>query len=159
LAALQESQSSYTTKVLNLNKLIAKIVDEEGRHKPFLVPIGERAARLIEAWEERQSTTQQTLAGFEELLREYMQGDAESQALAVDANTYAIYKTLQPLAPELTADQATTVNTLFQTYPDYEWNTQQVNQLRAALYAALRPLVGSAKMITAANALLELKRI
>lgn len=159
LAALQESQASYTTKVLNLSKIIARIVDEEGQTKPFLIPIGERAARLIEAWEDRQATTQQTLAGFEELMAEYLQADAESQQLGLDANTYAIYKTLHPLADDLTPAQAQTVNAVFANYPDYEWNAQQAGQLRAELYGVLRPIVGPAKMIAAANALLELQRV
>ena len=159
LAVLKESQASYTTKVLNLSKLIARIVDEEGQQKPFLIPIGERAARLIEAWEDRQATTRQTLAGFEELIEQYLQGDTESRQLGLDANTYAIYKTLQPMTDDLTAAQAQAVNAVFTNYPDYEWNAQQAGQLRAELYGVLRPLTGPAKMIAAANALLELQRV
>jgi type I restriction enzyme R subunit len=159
LAAIKESRASYTTKVLNLSKLIARLVDEEGQQKPFLIPIGERAARLIDAWEDRQATTQQTLAGFEELMEEYLRSDAESQQLGLDANTFAIYKTLHPLADSLTAAQAQAVNALFAKYPDYEWSAQHADQLRAELYGLLRPLVGPAKMIAAANVLLELQRV
>ncbi len=158
LAALKQSDASDTAKILNLRKILASVVIDEGAAKPFLLPIGERAEALAQAYEDRQITTQQALAEFEKLAHEVAEADTRRQHIGVDDNTYAIYTALNSLAPDLTAEQAQTLNALFDRFPDYRWNERQQSQLRTELYKALRPLVG-AKMIEAANLLLRLQRI
>jgi hypothetical protein len=53
LAALRESDATETTKILNLRKVLAVKVREEGGSKPFLLSIGERAEALAQAYEDR----------------------------------------------------------------------------------------------------------
>jgi hypothetical protein len=43
--------------------------------------------------------------------------------------------------------------------PDCTWNQPQERSLRAQLYLALRPIVGSARIVDAANQLLKLQRV
>jgi type I restriction enzyme, R subunit len=76
LAALQASGTADTTKVLNLRKVLAATVAEEGGSKPFLLSIGERAEALAQLYEDRHITTQQALAEFKKLAQEYVQADA-----------------------------------------------------------------------------------
>ncbi len=83
----------------------------------------------------------------------------ERQHLGLDANEYAIFATLKPTVSGLTNQQAKAFNTLFSLYPDYRWNEQQQKKLRAELYKVLLPLVGSKKMVDAANSLLRLQRV
>jgi type I restriction enzyme R subunit len=135
------------------------VVDREGAAKPFLLSIGERAEDLAAHYEDRQLTTQQVLAAFEQLAQEYIESDAERQRLGLDANAFAIYRILRPLTGDEAAPQAQAINVLFAGYPDYRWHGSQEGQLRTALYKALRPMVGAGKMIATANALLRLQRV
>ncbi|MCL4516162.1 MAG: HsdR family type I site-specific deoxyribonuclease [Firmicutes bacterium] len=159
LAAIKKSDASDTTKILNLRKILAVVVDKEGASKPFLLSIGERAEELAQAFEDRQLTTQQTLAEFEKLAKEYVEADAERQRMDVDENTFAIYTVLKSFAKDLSAKQAKDIDAIFGRFPDYQWDEQQTSKLRTELYKILRPIVGATRMIEATNILLRLKRI
>jgi type I restriction enzyme R subunit len=159
LAKLKDSDTSDTTKILNLRKILVTTVQQEGLSKPFLLSIGERAEKLVEAYEDRQMTTQQALLEFEKLAREATEADAERQRLGLDENTFAIYKSVTVISPGFDGKQSRTLNALFDASPDYRWNKQQESKLRTELYKALRPLVGTEKMIHVANRLLKLQRV
>ncbi|MGH2543978.1 MAG: hypothetical protein ACRDIB_14350 [Ardenticatenaceae bacterium] len=159
LDALKQGDLSETAKLLNLRKLIARLVDEEGATKPFLRPIGERAEELAKAYEERCIATEAALAEFVRLAEEYVAADSTREAMGVDPNTYAIYLTLQPIIPGMTAEQACVINGLFEKYPAYEWNDDTQRRLRVELYQTLYPLVGPERLIETANTLIGLQRI
>lgn len=113
-------------------------------------------------FQHRQLTTQQALAAFEQLATEYVEADTERKRLGLDPNAFAVYTTLKEFAPaDLTAQQATAVDAVFARYPDYQWDAHQLQQLRAALYQAVRPLVANdlSKAIAAGNSLLKLRRV
>ena len=107
----------------------------------------------------RQLTTQQALLEFEKLAREATQADAERQRLGLDENSFAIQKTVGEVDNGFDPKQAKGINALFERFPDYGWNKQQESKLRTELYKALRPLVGTEKMIDVANHLLKLQRV
>lgn len=159
LAALKSSDDSDTVKVLNLSKVLAKLVIDEGGQKPFLLPIGERAEAVRQQYENRQLSTQQALAEFEKLAEEYTRADAEREQMDLGGNAFAIFKTLQATKPETSPAQAQAVDAVFARFPDYNWNEQQKQQLRAELYRVLLPMVSKDKLVHAANALLSLQRI
>src|SRR5216684_1121443 len=159
LAKLRESDTSDTTKILNLRKILAVTVQDSGASKPFLLSIGERAEKLAEAYEDRQLTTQQALLEFGKLAREATEADVERQQLGLDENSFAIHKTVAEADNGFDAKQAKGINALFDQFPDYRWNKQQESTLRTELYKTLRPLIGTGKMIDVANRLLRLQRI
>jgi type I restriction enzyme R subunit len=159
LAKLRESDTSDNTKILNLRKILAVTVQDNGAAKPFLLSIGERAEKLAEAYEDRQLTTQQALLEFEKLAREATEADEERQRLGLDENSFAIQKTVAEADNGFDAKQAKGINTLFEQFPDYRWNKQQESKLRTELYKALRPLVGTERMIEVSNRLLRLQRV
>jgi type I restriction enzyme R subunit len=158
LAALKQNGDSDITKILNLRKALAVRVEADAEGKPFLIAIGERAEALLEAYEDRQLTTQQVLEAFERLAQETVDADEERTRLGLDENAFAIYSVLRPLLPRVTPEQAQDVNSLFAAHPDYAWDAEQGRRLRTALYKALRPLVGS-QMTDVTNTLLRLQRV
>ncbi len=158
LAALRQSGDSDTTKILNLRKALAVIVNMEGDTKPFVVGIGERAEALREAFEERRETTEAVLAAFEKLAKQYVDADAERLRLGVDENTFALYAALKGFLPGVTAAQAETINATFLKFPDFKWDGGQEAELRSALYVQVRPLV-KGQMISVTDALMKLKRV
>lgn len=158
-AKLKDSDASDTTKILNLRKILVTAVQQDGLSKPFLLSIGDRAEKLAEAYEDRQLTTQQALLEFEKLAREATEADLERQRLGLDENTFAIYKVVSVLCPSSNGTKAKALNALFESLPDFRWDKQQESRLRTELYKALRPLVGTEKMIDLANQLLRLQRV
>ncbi len=79
--------------------------------------------------------------------------------LNIDENSFAIYTTLKNQLPNLTTEQATAINGLFNRFPDYRWAEEQKRDLRTELYKVLRSLVGAKNMVEVANSLLKLQRI
>lgn len=159
LTALKMSGTADVAQVLNLRKVLAATVSAEAGTKPFLTSIGERAEALAQLYEDRHFTTQKALAEFEKLAQEYLQSDEERRRLGVDENTFAIYSSLRTVAPGLTADQAKALDDVFAGFPDYQWNGQQLADLRARLYKELLSIVPKDKVIESANLLLKLQRV
>ena len=159
LMELRQSDVSDTVKVLNLRKAILQKVINEGESKPFLISIGERAEAAIEAYENRQSGTQETLAEFMRFAEEYASAARESTQMGLDDNTFAIYRELKNYIENVTPVQAQSVNQIFEKYPDHQWDEHQAKALRSMLYKTLSPTIGTNKLIDTTNKLLKLKRV
>lgn len=158
LAALKQADSSETVKILNLTKAISAKVEQEAASDPFLISIGEQAEALKQSYEDRQISTQQALAEFEKLAQQIVDADGERRALGLSANAFAVYTALRAFKPDLTAEQAQSIDAVFAAFPDYRWNQQQASTLRAQLYLALKPIVAT-DYIKATNALMNVRRI
>ena len=159
LEEMDQSDSSDTVKVLNLAKVLRQKVTDESTSQPFLIPIGERAEAAIEAYENRQSGTQDTLAEFMRLAAEYANAAREQDQMDLDNNTYAVYTILRNVIEDVNPEQARAVDQIFEQFPDYRWDNQQGSRLRIMLYRTLEPTVGRENIIETANKLLRLKRI
>ena len=158
LREVGNSDVSDTVKVLNLRKILHKTVTEESRSKPFLISIGERAEALTEAYENRQKSTQEILAAYEELVEECERASSEQTRMGLDDNAYAVYTVLKEFAEDITPEQTREVDSVFDQFPDYQWNEQQERELRINLYRILRLAVTQGVM-TPTNALLNIQRI
>ena len=159
LREIGDSEVSDTVQVLNLRKVLHKTVIEESRSKPFLISIGERAEALKEKYENRQLTTQQVLAAYEELVKKCERASSERTRMNLDENAFAVYKVLEGYAEDITPEQVRALNRVFDQFSDYQWNAHQNSQLRGMFYITLRPIVGTEDLIEATNALLKLERI
>ena len=159
---LREIKGGYASdkvKVLNLRKILHKTVTEGSRSKPFLISIGERAEALTEAYENGQLATQEALAAFEELADEYTEASRERAQMNLDENAYAVYTVLKGFSEDITSERVRALNSVFDQFPDYQWNEHQSSQLRRMFYVTLRPIVGAENLIEATNTLLKLERI
>lgn len=110
LEKLKQSDTSDTTKILNLRKVLNAAVADLGLKQPFLLSIGDRAERLAEAYEDRQLTTQQALLEFEKLAQEATEADAERQRLGLDENTFGIYKAVAIVSSGFNGEQSKALN-------------------------------------------------
>ena len=159
LREVGDSDVSDTVKVLNLRKILRKTVTEEGRSKPFLISIGERAEALAEAYEDRQLTTQEALAAYEELVEQCERASSEQTQMKLDDNAYAVYTVLKGFAENITPEGAREVDSLINQFPDYQWNEQQERELRIKLYSTLRSIVTAGGILAPTRALLEIQRV
>ena len=161
LKELKQSDTSETVKVLNLQKALRQKVIEEGRSKPFLISIGDRAEAITAAYENRQTATQDVLAALIEVTEEYLQADQEREQMDLDENTFAIYRVLKNAVEVITPEQARGVDEVFTQYPNYQWDAHEEKELRATLYQTLVPTVGVdniENLIETTNTLLRLER-
>ncbi len=159
LNEINQSDVSDTVKVLNLRKALRQTVTDQGRSNPFLISIGERAEAVAEAYENRQSGTQNTLAEFMRLVEEVSRATREQTRMDLDDNTFAVYTVLKDVIENVTSEQAQAVNQVFAQFPDYQWDNQQASQLRITLYRTLEPTVGRKNIVETANKLLRLERL
>ena len=159
LQKIDQSDTSDTVKVLNLQKALHRTVANEGSSKPFLISIGERAEAVTESYESRQLATQDILAEFRRLAEECSLAARESERLDMDENTFAVYTVLKDVIEDVNPEQARAVNQVFVEFPDYRWDNHQQNQLRMTLYKTLRPTVGAKDLIETTNKLLRLERV
>ena len=159
LNEINQSDVSDTVKVLNLRKALRQAVTDQGRSNPFLISIGERAEAVTEAYENRQSGTQDTLAEFMRLAEEVSRATREQNQMDMDNNTYAVYTVLKNVIEDVNPEQARAVDQIFEQFPDYQWDNQQGSQLRIMLYRTLEPTVGRENIIETANKLLRLERV
>ena len=106
LREVGNSDVSDKVKILNLRKILHKMVTEEGRSKPFLISIGERAEALTEAYENRQLTTQGALAAYRALVEECERASSERKRMNLDENAYAVYTVLKEFAEDITSEGA-----------------------------------------------------
>ncbi len=159
LKEIEQSDSSDTVKVLNLRKVLRQTVVDEGTAQPFLRSIGERAEAAIEAYEDRQSKTEEILAEFRKLAEEYSSAARERNEVNLDNNSFAIYRELKNVIENFTPGQAQAIDKEFEKFPDYQWDAHQKIELRIRLYKTLNPTVGADDLIETTNKLLKLERV
>ena len=159
LREMDQSDASDTIKVLNLQKALQRKVAAEGKSKPFLISIGDRAEAVTEAYEIRQIATQDILAEFRKLEEEVSRAAREQDQMGMDMNTDAVYSILKNAIGNVTPEQAQAVYQIFEQFPDYAWNEHEAKKLRGMLYKTLRPTVGAKELIETTNKLLRLERV
>ncbi len=159
LRKIDQSDASETVKVLNLQKALRRKVTDEGRSKPFLISIGDRAEAAAAAYENRQIATQDLLAEFRRLAEECSFAARESERLDMDENTFAVYTVLRNAIADVTPEQAQAVNQVFEQFLDYQWDADQKRELRMTLYSTLSPTVDPKELVNTTNKLLKLERV
>lgn len=159
LREMDQSNTSDAVKVINLRKALHRKVIDEGESNPYLIPIGERAEAITEAYENRQMTTQEALAEFMRSAEEYARAAREQEQMDLDNNTYAVYTVLRNAIEDVNPEQARAVDQVFAQFPDYRWDDHQQNQLRGTLYKTLELSVDITTKIEITNKLLRLARV
>jgi type I restriction enzyme R subunit len=158
LDALKKSDSPGPVKVINLGKGLTQTIHEKGKQQPYLVPIGERAEAVLEAYDDRQVNTQEALAQLEKLLAEYVQAQREHERSGFDLNTFTIYWVLKQAGVPQPDKVAPPLNDAFQRFPNYAHNIGELRQLKAELYKTLIPTAGKERMVELVERILKLQR-
>ena len=159
LQEMNQSDAPDTVKVQNLRKALHQTVANEGRAKPFLISIGDRAEAITEIYGNRQLTTQEALAAYMELAEETARATREQNQMDLDDNTFAVYTVLKDVIADVTSEQARAVDQVFTQFPDYRWDDHQQSQLRGTLYKTLELSVDIKTKIEITNKLLKLERV
>lgn len=158
LAALKDDEPPSTAKVLNLGKSLLGAVTEEGEGQPYLLPIGERAEDILEAYDDRQVTTEAALRELQKLLAEFVEARREREISGFDINTFTIYWVLRQAGSPEAKSIAPKLDEAFRRFPNHVHNAEDRRRLKAELYKVLLPAVGKERMVGVADWLLGLPR-
>ncbi len=158
LDALKRPDGSPDVKVINLGKSIIGAVDGEAGQQPYLYQIGDRAEAILEAYDDRQISTQQALHDLERLLAEFLDARKEREKTGLDVNAFTIYWILKQEGVSEPQAVARALDVAISRFPNYAHNAADLRRLKAELYKILLPAVGKDRMVELAERLLRLRR-
>jgi type I restriction enzyme R subunit len=158
LNALKSSDGGEPPKVINLGKSLMATVKEEAEQQPFLIPLSERTEAILEAYDDRQLSTQSALEQLARLMEEYLQAKRERERTGFDINTFTLFWLLKQAGAADPGELAPKVEAAFRKYLNYRDNVAEERQLKAELYKLVLPAVGKEAMVTVVKRMLELPR-
>ncbi len=145
-------------RVINLGRAIATGVFEDDEQQIHLFPIGERAEKILDAFEDRQMTTQDALGELEKLLTELLEARRQQKESGLDRNAFAIFWMLRQEGVANARKLAIELDHLFGQFPDYDANVQERRALKAKIYKILLPAAGKDRMVSLAERIVTLGR-
>ncbi len=157
LDTLRNTHTSDNGKILNLGKALAQAA-AAAQEQPYLLPIGERAEAILNAYDDRQIGTQDALRELEKLLAEFVQARKEQERAGFDLNTFTLYWILKQAGAPEPDRLAPLLNEAFVRLPNHAHNSNELRHLKAELYKVLLPAVGKDRMVELVERLLRLKR-
>jgi len=158
LAAIKASNSSDNNKVVNLVKSLVRAAAEKGGQEPYLMSIGQRAQEIMEAFEDSQESSVEALRQLEKLAKERIEAEEERRQPGLDADSFTIYWELKREGVDEAKALARNVKAVFDRFPDYRYNAEELRQLKAEIYKLLLRWVEGKKMVTLTEKLLNLVR-
>ncbi len=128
-----------TVKIFNLLKSIAQKVQEEAARSPYLIPIGERAEAIAEAFKQRQTSTQDTLAQLQALIGEMNEAERQQAERGITGEAFAVFWILQRegVGVEPAERAAREMLQVFADYPHWQASEAQGREVRRRLYDIL----------------------
>ena len=145
-------------RVINLGRAISSGVFEGDDRQAHLFPIGERAEKILDAFEDRQVTTQDALSDLEKLLAELIDARRQQSESGLDPTAFAIFWLLKQEGVAEARSLAGEINGLFGQFPNYDANVKERRALKAKLYKVLLPVLAKDRRVPLAERLLTLGR-
>jgi type I restriction enzyme R subunit len=156
LAALKHGKGSDIAKIMNLVRALREAASQESEQQPYLIPIGERAEAVLQALEERRTSTEDALTHLEALMRERLAAEAERERLGLDARAYAVYLHFKEAGLADAVELTRRIAACFVRFPNYAVNPEELRQLKAETYKVLLIEVGRQRMVELADTILRL---
>ena len=157
LAALRNSDSSDTNKVINLIKNIQATVDEKGTVAPYLISIGERSDAIRDQFEERHITTEQARQQLELLAEETITSQQAQKDSGLDDLTFTLFWELKRHLYKNPEKLAGALAEPFKRFPNFHANQDEMRELKAQIYKILLPEVQGKKMVEIADRLIKIR--
>ena len=110
---------------------------EKEQDQPYLIPIGERARAIAEAFEKRQISSQQALEELEQLVGEYRSAVVEREESNLSSEGFGVYWLLQREGVAQAHKIAQQAAGAFAQYPHWKQSDEQERHVRMALYKGL----------------------
>lgn len=139
LEKIARSSQSDTVKVFNLLKSISSKVQDEAVKTPYLFTIGERAEAIIEAFKQRQFSTEEALKRLEELIEEINEAEREQAERGISGEAFAALWLLKQEGITMAEAEkvAGEMGGILKQYPHWHTSDKQARQIRRRLYGML----------------------
>ena len=140
LLALVAQDKPDAVKVFNLLRALHRLVEAQGKEQPHLIPIGERAEAIRQAYEARQMNSQQALEALNDLVRRLQEAEEEWRESDLTPEAFAVAWWLR-VQKEMDAPQAhrlaAHIEPAFRAFPHWATSQHQERELRKQLYKIL----------------------
>jgi type I restriction enzyme R subunit len=152
LNALRKKKGPDEGKVINLIRSLQKTGDGEGQ-EPHLISISERAAKVMEALDERQTTTEKALKELVSLVTERFAAEKARKESGLDAGSFAVYWELKSegFDDAQSKELALEIEDAYHRFPNAAANPDEMRQLKAEIYKVLLKIVSGKQMIDLAE--------
>lgn len=142
LARIAGSGQPEAVKVVNLVRVIAQLVERERHSAPYLIPIGERAERIVEAFKHGHESAKEALRHLSELIEEINAAERERAEKEISPGAFTVLYLLKKrgLPPPQTGAAVQEVEKLFSEYPAWATSEKQSRYVRRELYKILGKL-------------------
>jgi type I restriction enzyme R subunit len=137
LEAIGSSEEPEIVRVFNLIKALHDLVEEKGLEQPFLIPIGERAAKIAEAFGERQIHTQSALDEFTALASEAREATQQYRESGLSMEGFAAFWFLRGRGVERAEEIGGLIGEAFARHPYWRTEPKGEQAVRVELYKAL----------------------
>jgi len=141
LLALLKADQPETVKVFNLLNELYRLVEAKGKEEPHLIPIGERAEAIRQAFEERQISSQQALAELDSLICQLREAEDERRKSQLSTEAFAVswwLRVQKRMTSEAAQKLAAAMEPVFREYPHWGTIPAQERELRTRLYKVLK---------------------
>lgn len=139
IAVIGTSSKPDVVKIFNLLKVLEKNVREKAAGAPYLVPIGERAQQIAEAFQQRLIDTQAALEALMELLEEARRAEAEQKSSGLDLDAFSVAWLLNQEGFDDAHQVGAAMEASFADHPHWRHTMKQESEVRVALYKQLVP--------------------
>lgn len=140
LAVLHEDRPD-TVKILDVLKKF-RVVAEQGKTAPHLIPIGERAEEIRRRFEERLISAQDALRDLDALVRQLQTAQEERRSSPLSPQAFAVewWLRTQNIEAEKASQSAALLEEAFKQFPNWTIIKQDESRLREQLYKVLMAL-------------------
>ena len=130
-----------TVKVFNLVKVLEQQAREKGPQQPYLIPIGERAEQIAEAFEERLIDARRTLEELTALLEEARSAERERRESGMSMEAFSVVWLLNREDVEGSLEIGRAMESTFKDYPHWRAGHKQQAEVRKEVYKQLLPVM------------------
>jgi len=158
LDALRHKPGNDGGKVVNLVRALEEAAQRDGETQPHLLSISERATAVLDALEERRTTTDAALTQLDALVAERAEADRLRRDTGLDTDTFGAFWVLRRDYPAAALDLARDIASIRARFPNASSNADEFRQLKAETYKVLMRVVSGRSMIELAERVLGLSR-
>ena len=134
---IEQEKATDTEKIFNLLKSVHNLVEEQSDQTPYLISIGEKAAKLVEMYQKRQKTTQEILDEVKKLIEEINTARREEAEKQMRKEVFTVFWLFQEAGVKNPETVARQMDEIFQKFPRWWRSENQRREVKQEIYAVL----------------------
>ncbi len=136
IETIKQQHSGKGTKVINLIKVIQKSA-EDNSDDPFLIAMAERAKVVQDTFEDRQASTEETLAALLQAIERDEQRKREQAARGLDTLTFFVLTILREKNIDHSERMSKKIGDAFAEYANWRTSENELRELRKQVTFAI----------------------